>query len=134
MMGNVRIVFDGARMEEIMHGTTGPIARHMIKRAEIVKRAAVVQCNKRTNKLSKSIVKRAVEDDAYGLSIRIGAYQPYALWVHDGTKPHVILPKKPGGVLHWVDASGNKIFARKVNHPGYKGNKFLSDNLKLFFE
>lgn len=38
-----------------------------------------------------------------------------------GTKPHVILPKKPGGVLafYW-EKIGEFVFLKKVNHPGTK--------------
>lgn len=131
-MAVIDLVIDGAAMAELLRGPKGAVNEFLITRSEIVKRAAVIQCNKRTNKLSKSIVKRSSSSDGE-LSMIIGAYQPYALYVHDGTKAHVIMPKKPGGVLHWVDGGGNDVFARVVHHPGYKGNPFLKDNLKLFF-
>lgn len=48
---------------------------------------------------------------------------PHALFVHWGTRPHKIRPKKRK-TLRW--ASGGKfIFAREVNHPGYKGDPYL---------
>lgn len=38
-----------------------------------------------------------------------------------------ILPKKPGGFLHWVDpATGKDVFARKVMHPGSPGAYMLT--------
>lgn len=49
---------------------------------------------------------------------------PQALWVHWGTKPHVIRPKNKK-VLRW--ASGGKFFfAKKVNHPGYKDDPWMA--------
>lgn len=67
---------------------------------------------------------------------------PHAVFVHWGTKPHPIFPsgaslvaqKRLSGkfkvekgqrqVLRW-QVGGRNIFARFVNHPGYKGDPFL---------
>lgn len=48
---------------------------------------------------------------------------PHAVFVHWGTRPHVIRPKNRK-VLRWA-AGGSFIFAKFVNHPGYKGDPFL---------
>lgn len=48
---------------------------------------------------------------------------PQAMFVHWGTRPHKIRPKKRK-VLRWA-AGGKFIFAREVNHPGYKGDPYL---------
>lgn len=68
---------------------------------------------------------------------------PYARFVHEGTKPHVILPKNaslasqqqyagkfrlPKGsklVLRWATPGGGWAFSRYVNHPGTKPDPFL---------
>lgn len=48
---------------------------------------------------------------------------PHAVFVNLGTKPHVIRPKKRKA-LRWP--SGNRfMFAKKVNHPGYRGDGYL---------
>ena len=61
--------------------------------------------------------------------------------LNDGTKPHVILPKKPGGVLVFKINFKSKttltrlpsrrgfnnapvVFARKVNHPGFEPRNY----------
>ena len=59
---------------------------------------------------------------------------PYAIYVHQGTKPHEIRPKDKTA-LSWV--VGNKrIFAKFVKHPGYRGDGYmfaaLSDALRQF--
>lgn len=48
---------------------------------------------------------------------------PAAIFVHWGTRPHKILPKRKT-VLRWpsAGAGGGFVFARGVNHPGYKGD------------
>jgi HK97 gp10 family phage protein len=50
---------------------------------------------------------------------------PYAGYVEFGTKPHVIRPKKPGGVLVFT-VGGTKVFAKKVNHPGTKPQPYVA--------
>lgn len=121
-------------MENLLHGPDGAIGRFLFTRAEYVKRAAVIQCNKRTGKLSQSILKRPVISSGDTLSVTVGAYQPYAIYVHEGTKPHIIRARNANVLAFYWPAKGTGMFFFKsVNHPGYKGNKFLTDNLRLFF-
>ena len=137
-MSDVKIIWDGAVMEEIMHSPTGPVGVFMWTRSEIVKQAAILQVNKRTRLLSKGILKRPIIATAGGMEMRIiaTAKNPktgvdYAAYVHEGTAPHDI-PNAFG----WGENFGigmNLKEPRAFFHPGYKGNKFLSDNLKLFF-
>lgn len=57
----------------------------------------------------------------------------YAPYVNYGTglygpehKKYLILPKKPGGSLHWVDKlTGQDVYAKSVMHPGSPGNYML---------
>lgn len=49
-----------------------------------------------------------------------GEANDYAIFAHEGTGAHLILPKKEGGVLAF-----NGTFARVVHHPGTKAYKFL---------
>lgn len=49
----------------------------------------------------------------------------YALFVHFGSKPHVILPKKKKA-LRWAGL-GAFVFAGRVNHSGYKGDPFMTN-------
>lgn len=48
---------------------------------------------------------------------------PHALFVQLGTRPHVITPDKKKA-LRWT-AGGMFVFARRVNHPGYRGDAYL---------
>lgn len=58
---------------------------------------------------------------------------PYAPYVDQGTKPHVITPKRPGGVLVFTE-NGQKIFARKVNHPGTKAQPFVLPSFEAWVD
>lgn len=53
-----------------------------------------------------------------------GQRAPHALFVHWGTRPHKIAPKKKG-VLRW-GAGGIFHFARSVNHPGNKPDPWMT--------
>ena len=51
---------------------------------------------------------------------------PYALWVHDGTKPHIIRPRKKSA-LFW---KGAKHPVKLVRHPGTKAKPFMDEGLE----
>lgn len=55
----------------------------------------------------------------------------YAVFVHFGTRPHKIMPKKKKA-LRW-SSSDVFHFAKVVNHPGYKGDPFMYDSAKEVF-
>lgn len=46
----------------------------------------------------------------------------YAIWVHEGTRPHKITAK--GRALAW-EGAGGMMFAKSVQHPGTKANPFM---------
>jgi hypothetical protein len=65
---------------------------------------------------------------SFGLGVIIGRLVAmvhptagYAIFVHEGTAPHVILPKN-GKALFWKGAAHP---VRSVNHPGTKPNRFM---------
>jgi hypothetical protein len=46
-------------------------------------------------------------------------------YVLDGTRPHVILPRSPGGRLKFRGRTGVMVITKRVNHPGSAANNFL---------
>lgn len=60
-----------------------------------------------------------------GLSIKVGSSHPAILIVENGACRHDIVPKKAGGVLRFRTKTGDLVFAKKVNHPGFKGKHFM---------
>lgn len=84
----------------------------------IIQGAATKRANVKTGRLRAS---------AYsvfsGLKGETGFKANYAAAVHDGSKPHVIEARFKKA-LFW-DGAANPV--RRVFHPGYKGNPFLSD-------
>ena len=55
--------------------------------------------------------------------MEIGATAPHAIPVHQGTRPHIILPVR-ASVLRF-EIGGKVIFARKVRHPGTRPNPYV---------
>lgn len=55
----------------------------------------------------------------------VAANAAYARFVHDGTKPHVIVPRNASVLAFQV--GGTTVFARRVNHPGTKAQPFLTN-------
>ena len=56
--------------------------------------------------------------------VTIGPHMPYAGYVEFGTQPHEIRPKKAGGVLAFT-MNGQKVFAKRVHHPGTKAQPYV---------
>lgn len=62
-------------------------------------------------------------------TIRVGGdAAEYAIYVHEGTRPHVIRPRNKS-VLMFNGREG-KVFAREVHHPGTRARPFLRNALE----
>jgi hypothetical protein len=81
--------------------------------------------------LMNSIVDR-VESGVVGeLEGHVIAPPEHAKFVIFGTAPHVIRPRKPGGMLRFFWwKMGKQVAFRHVNHPGTAANDFLLRGLK----
>lgn len=82
------------------------------------------QFTSRTGQLERSIKSGYTEDGSEGwveLDRTIAKYGPY---VHQGTPPHIIEPRIKKA-LRWFTSQGEVRFAKRVHHPGYKGDPFL---------
>ena len=71
----------------------------------------------KTGKLRRSFRVTSVS----GKKVRVGGFYT-AYFVDAGPKPHVIAPKGRGFLV--FKANGRTIFARKVNHRGYRARPF----------
>jgi hypothetical protein len=49
---------------------------------------------------------------------------PAAMYVLNGTRPHMIYPRRSGGALRFT-SGGRIVFSKYVSHPGTKPNNFL---------
>lgn len=56
---------------------------------------------------------------------KVEARAPYAIFVHEGTAPHVIAAKN-----RKVLSDGSQIFGKRVNHPGTKAQPFFTRGIR----
>jgi hypothetical protein len=124
-----RIEVYDVRLQTFLNSRFSPVGRHLHKKGKLVERAAKAQVGVDTRRLRKSIHMRHFIS-ATGQYIKITASTPYALAHHQGTRPHIIIPKK-GPVLRFTGKTGVSVHARIVRHPGTKPNRYLTDNLRL---
>lgn len=141
MAATVRFVVDGNAVRRYIADGNGDLVRWMLQQGERVKQEAQRRVGvyapppagptraRAPGTLRDSIVKRfAVNAD--GVVVEVGSEDPIALIHHEGTEPHVIEPRQAGGVLvFWSDRAGAVVAVRRVNHPGTKPNRFLTDSL-----
>jgi phage gpG-like protein len=72
----------------------------------------------------------AVDARALAGEVEVGTSDQRAPWHHLGTRPYVIRPKKPGGILAFKGAgpsgkSGFWRFAKMVHHPGLRARPLI---------
>ena len=80
----------------------------------------------RTGELEASTKGRVTKETADGAEGVVEATAPHAVFVHDGTKPHEIRPRRKKGALRWEGADGVR-FAQRVSHPGTSPDPFIDD-------
>lgn len=71
-------------------------------------------------------LERSIEENVQGATGAVYLNQnvaPYGIYVHAGTRPHVIVPKQKK-VLRWP-SGGNFVFSKVVHHPGTKPDEFI---------
>jgi hypothetical protein len=116
-------------MPELDRAFEGAMAESM----DIVAQEAAIRAPLVTGELVLSINAAPVTGtlSAGTLLGTVSSSLPRALWVEEGTKAHVILPRKKKA-LRWASngtgAEGWR-FAKKVNHPGTKAKPFLKPAL-----
>lgn len=125
----MNILWDGAAIAELLRSPVGPVGIHLQERGTVVQMAAKSTVGVKSGRLQSSIVKRMTKEGT-DIGIMVGCDTvPYALMHHNGTDPHVIVPKT-AKVLAFK-SGGVTVFARKVNHPGTRPNRYLLDHIGL---
>lgn len=66
-----------------------------------------------------------------GIGFLAGSSAPYTLYPDQGTRPHRIFPRRPGGLLvfYWAKV-GMWVDMTMVNHPGSRGQYFLERGMR----
>lgn len=73
------------------------------------------------------VVRDRVEKGPTAFSYTVIADTDYAIYVHEGTRPHTIRPNTAKALR--FEAGGGIVFAKVVHHPGTKAQPFLRNAL-----
>lgn len=72
-----------------------------------------------TGRLKRSLLKHGPKRMVTQVKGDVGSRARYAISVHDGAAPHVIVAKKPNLVFYW-EREDVTFVGKKVNHPGVR--------------
>jgi len=120
-----RVRLDRADLQRVM---TNASRRELKESSRQVVNRAKVLAPVRTGRLRSSI--RAEEPRIFSLrgSVKVGSDLEYAAFVNDGTRPHIIRPRR-AQVLRFT-VGGRTVFAKVVHHPGTRPYPFLDRALR----
>lgn len=122
-----RIVFREPVLNRYLNSPAGQVGDYLKGKGRQITVLAKSQVGLRTGALRASIHMRHSKDPR-GQYVKIGSPLPYARMHHEGTKPHMIYPRKARH-LRFVKR-GQVIYANAVRHPGTKANKYLTDPMR----
>jgi hypothetical protein len=123
----MRYELDRPAIQSIYHNPEGMVGRYMNRMGAKLRALAVMQAGMKTGRTKGTMFYR-LATSGQGLILTVGSNGAAALWHHEGTKPHVILPKFGHALRFKID--GKIVYARVVHHPGTKPNRYLTDNLR----
>lgn len=129
-------------MDDLLRSPTGTVGRHFQKVSAAVTRECKVVAGQRLQRGPgpKHYADSFHSDVARGrggeLRFRVTNDRKtrdgrdLAAIIEHGSRPHIIRPKKVGGVLVFVARDGNTVFTRLVNHPGTKPYRVMEVALR----
>ena len=137
-----RVVMNPQALQALLESPNGPIVRDLIRRGNRVKQRAqelvgVAQLDpysaarrgRRPGTLRDSIVMRITRGGKWGTTAIVGTNDRIALWHHEGTVPHVIVPRRARFLVFYWPRVGRVVYAKRVRHPGTQPNRFLVNAL-----
>lgn len=122
MPASVRI--DQSRLQRLVSAVGGPGQRLLQRKAERVADLA------RTYAAGHGSIPEGIQvGPVTGKSVKVLSTNIHTILVHNGSRRHPIRPRRAGGWLRF-EVGGRVVYARAVNHPGYKGDPFLTRALR----
>lgn len=122
------VKWDNRALDKLLNSPRGTVGAYLFVKGAMIRQKARLQVGVDTGALKGSIHVRQGRTGV-GQYVEVGSPLSHALMHHEGTKPHVIVPKR-AAVLRF-SAGGRVIYTRKVNHPGTRPNRYLTDQLYL---
>lgn len=121
----VEVTIDRTRLQRLLRRRGTRVERHLRERTERVAKIAAAQA---PGTMAEFISTR-IEDGPTGLRGVVRCDHPAVRFVLDGTRPHLIRPRRAKALHFYVD--GSEVFTRLVRHPGTRANNFLGRALRL---
>lgn len=120
-------VMDEAAYKEMMTSPTGEVGRYLTIVGAKLKYLAKYQAGRKTGALAASMNYKLTRDSR-GLVALVGSDNKVALMHHNGTRPHIILPRHAQTLRFY--SHGRIVYTKVVHHPGTRPNRYLTDNLR----
>lgn len=119
MSADVSVTIDRTRLERLLRLPGGIVERRLRRRTERVA--------DRARQLAPGSMGRYITTDIQrgpgGLSGVVISRHPATVYVVNGTRPHIIRPRRAKALRFQMD--GRTVFAKIVHHPGTDANNFL---------
>jgi hypothetical protein len=117
---SLEISSHGLEFDEVAEKLSGSLRQKLIERlADVAWTSAFWNAPRKTGNLASTIVKEVRDGEA-----AVNVLASYAVYVVNGTRPHVIRPTN-ALVLAFEVAGGKMVFTRLIHHPGTKPNPFM---------
>lgn len=120
----------GRQTDFQLNNPTGFLGIELRRRGRRVLLAAKRQVGVDTGQLKTALKMVHRRRGAYQ-EISIGANVSHARDHHEGTRPHQIRATKQNMLR--FSSGGRIVYRRNVMHPGTRPNRYLTDNIKLFY-
>ncbi len=115
-------------IRQYVYGKDDDPGKEMWRRGTAVWAAARGQVGVDTGSL-RDAIRVNWSRDALGYYIDVSANHRLAVIHHEGTRPHQIRPRTHKALR--MPTAGGMVYATRVNHPGTRPNRFLTDPLRL---
>lgn len=122
-----KFVLSEAGYKELTQSPNGEVGRYLTVVGAKLKYLAKYQAGRKTGALMNSINYRLTRDSR-GLVAVVGSDNRVALMHHQGTRPHIIVPRRAQTLRFY--SHGRIVYSKLVHHPGTKPNRYLTDNLR----
>lgn len=122
----VEVRIDRGALERLLRRRGGRAYRKLAERTERVANIAEDEAPGRMGRF----VSWDIEDGPRGLQGVIVCDHPKVRLVLNGTRPHLIRPRRKKGFLRF-EVGGDVVYTKLVRHPGTRPNNFMARALRL---
>jgi hypothetical protein len=122
---SVEVRLDQGRLSRFLRLRGGIVERRLARKTA---RVADIARNEAPGRMGQ-FVDWHIEEGPSGLQGVITCDHPATRFVLDGTRPHIIRPRRAKALR--FDAGGQVVFAAYARHPGTRPNNFLARALRI---